>query len=69
VDTTWSLSDSPYIVTGDVTVNNSSTLTIEPGVEIRFGTETGIFIGSYRDNFGSLSAKGTEEAPIKGFGY
>ena len=31
-DTTWTLSGSPYIITGDVTVNGGYTLTIEPGV-------------------------------------
>ena len=66
VDTTWSLSESPYIVTGDVTVQNSAALTIEPGVEIQFQINTGLYIGGdYSWEYGSLSAKGTESSPIK----
>ncbi|MEK7164644.1 MAG: hypothetical protein AAB779_01730, partial [Patescibacteria group bacterium] len=30
-----SLANSPYIVTGDITVNNGNTLTIEPGVIVK----------------------------------
>ena len=36
-DTMWALVDSPYVVTGDVIVDDNVTLTIEAGVEIRFG--------------------------------
>lgn len=35
-NTTWSKANSPYIITGDVVVFPSKTLTIEPGVEIKF---------------------------------
>jgi len=38
VDTTWTADDSPYIVTGDLMVSEGVTLTIEPGVEVRFET-------------------------------
>ena len=34
-DTTWAAAQSPYVVTGDLTVNAGATLTIEPGVEVR----------------------------------
>ncbi len=66
-DTTWTLAGSPYIVTSDITVGNPSyigaTLTIEPGVEVRFEPGTGLFIGD-DTGYGALSAQGTEESPI-----
>lgn len=33
--TTWTISESPYLLTGDVTVSDEATLIIEPGVVIR----------------------------------
>ncbi|HLF14563.1 MAG TPA: right-handed parallel beta-helix repeat-containing protein [Bacteroidota bacterium] len=36
VSGTWTLSGSPYQVTGDVTIPNDSTLTIEPGALVEF---------------------------------
>jgi len=35
-DTVWDVAHSPYIVTGDVTVERGATLTIESGVQVRF---------------------------------
>ncbi len=35
-DTTWTLSASPYVATCDVTVNAGITLTVEPGVVVKF---------------------------------
>jgi parallel beta-helix repeat protein len=52
-DTTWYLADSPYIVTGDVTVEPGATLTIEPGVEVKFDGAYSIIID------GTLIAIGT----------
>ena len=37
-DTTWLAADSPFVVTGDVTVEPGVTLTIEAGVDVRFAT-------------------------------
>src|SRR5947207_15880727 len=43
-DTTWTLSGSPYIITGDGTVNGGYTLTIEPGVSAMFASATRLII-------------------------
>jgi len=37
IDTVWTLVDSPFVLFGNVTVLEGVTLTIEPGVEVRFG--------------------------------
>jgi len=55
---TWTLAGSPYIATG--TLQILGTLTIEPGVVVRFGTGSGM---SIQDN-GILIAEGTPIAPI-----
>jgi parallel beta-helix repeat protein len=75
-NTTWSLSGSPYIVISDVTVvtprfQSLKTLTIEPGVEVRFDPGTQLILGGLRfggDGMrpcdGVLRAIGTAENPI-----
>ena len=71
-DTTWTLSGSPYFVAGDITVRHSTkggpvaTLTVEPGVEVRFAQGTGLYIGyySYGPYYGALSARGTDVLPV-----
>src|SRR6185503_10784329 len=37
-NTTWRTTNSPILVAGDITVNYGITLTIEPGVQVRFGS-------------------------------
>ncbi len=51
--TNWTLANSPYYITGDVTVNPGSTLSIEPGVVIKFAQSIGLHI------YGTLTANGT----------
>jgi parallel beta-helix repeat protein len=57
-DTTWNISGNPYIVTGTLYVDKGVTLTIEPGVIIRFN---GMYYW-YID--GTLNAKGNETNKI-----
>ena len=58
VSGTWTKSNSPYKITGDITITMHSQLNIEPGVQV-------IFQGYYRISvFGSLVAKGTETDSI-----
>ncbi len=54
----WAFDNSPFLVTGHVTVPSGQTLTIEPGVEVNFQ-------GHYKLNVnGNLQAIGTQEAMI-----
>ncbi len=57
-NTTWTLANSPYIVTGDISVNGS-TLTIQAGVTVKFDQYATLFIDG-----GVLRAVGTSSAPI-----
>jgi len=52
-NTTWTLANSPYIVTGNILVNEGITLTIEPGVIVKFDSDT------YIKMEGTLTAVGT----------
>jgi len=71
-DTTWDLAGSPYIVTSDITIRHSSsgstaTLTIQPGVVVKFQPSTGIFVGrnGYPSNYrGALNAQGSPTESI-----
>lgn len=37
-NTTWNIAGSPYIVTGDITVNNGVTLTVDANVQVKFNS-------------------------------
>ena len=56
--TTWSASQSPYLVTSSVIVFPNTTLTIEPGVEVYFSANTGLTMR------GNLLSIGTATKPI-----
>jgi len=66
-NTTWTLANSPYIVTSTVLIYGTSTapatLTIEPGVLVKFNSGVGLQIGSGA-NKGTLVAKGTSSNRI-----
>ena len=57
-DTTWAFTNSPYIVTADVQVSAGVTLTIEPGVLVKFGR------GRLLQVDGTLIARGTPDRSI-----
>nr|NQU92004.1 right-handed parallel beta-helix repeat-containing protein [Bacteroidota bacterium] len=57
---TWSLSGSPYVLEGEATIPQGKTLTVEPGVEVRFNTEPDGYLRVY----GKLIAQGTESSEI-----
>jgi hypothetical protein len=48
-DTTWAVANSPYIVIGDLIINEGVALRIEPGVEVRFATTDAISFGEDPD--------------------
>jgi hypothetical protein len=54
---TWTKANSPYILTGPLTVANGATLTIEPGVTVTFD-------GYNIQVNGALYAQGTSQNPI-----
>ncbi|MBP7149002.1 MAG: right-handed parallel beta-helix repeat-containing protein [Acidobacteria bacterium] len=64
-DTTWTAAGAPYIVTGDVIVQGTdgadgvTTLTIQPGVQVRFQLNAGLIIGAPSGAPGALIADGT----------
>jgi hypothetical protein len=57
--TTWTASLSPYYVTGTITVPTGNTLTIEPGVDVRFDADVQFIVQ------GVLNAVGTETDSIR----
>ncbi|KUK76075.1 MAG: Parallel beta-helix repeat protein, partial [Proteiniphilum acetatigenes] len=57
-NTTWGLANSPFLVTGTVTVNPGVILTIEPGVVVKFQTGSSLVVN------GALNAIGTTENRI-----
>jgi parallel beta-helix repeat protein len=58
VSGTWYQVNSPYYITGDITIPSSDTLTIEPGVEVYFLVWKNIITN------GTLEAVGTESDSI-----
>ena len=68
-NTTWYLNQSPYIVVSNVIVRGAgsgqtATLIIQPGVQVKFLPNTGLFVGMPSDYRGALIAQGTQTQPI-----
>jgi hypothetical protein len=63
---TWPNFGVPYLITLSIGVGSSSnpTLTLQPGTELRFANNTGLWIGSDGEP-GALIAVGTAEKPIR----
>lgn len=59
-NTIWTLSNSPYYIDSTITVQSGTTLTINPGVQVRFNDTTGQLVIS-----GNLIAIGTSVGRIK----
>jgi parallel beta-helix repeat protein len=57
-DTTWYFSQSPYYIEGDIYVDENYSLTIEPGVNVRFNGDYSIYID------GNLNAVGLSDKMI-----
>ncbi len=58
-NTTWDVAGSPYVITQDIQVYSGRTLTIDPGVEVRFDE------GFHLEVHGVIDAVGTSGNPIK----
>jgi len=64
---TWLKQNTAYVIEGDLHVGSPSgtSLSLAPGVEIRMGSSTAIYIGNRNGTFGTLTAVGTEGDRIK----
>lgn len=62
-NTTWTLANSPYTITGPVVVFPGKTLTIEPGVQLLINNQASNTI--YIEARGTINCIGTSQLPIK----
>lgn len=71
-NTTWSLANSPYVITGTVVVFPGVTLTIQPGVTVKFDTNQVLEIRQAKliasgTNTDSITFTANSSSPAKGF--
>jgi hypothetical protein len=62
-DAQWYAQNVPYIVEDPIRIYENATLTLDPGVELRFTSGKHIEVG-YNSTNGRLVAQGTQEFPI-----
>lgn len=53
----------PYVMSGNVDCAGDGSLTIEAGVEVRFGADANLEVGSFNGAY-TLNIQGTEQAPV-----
>ena len=63
-DMTLSAARSPYTVDEDLIVTSGATLSVEPGVELRFAAGVELRLGSPANGSGTLVARGTSKSPV-----
>jgi hypothetical protein len=63
-NTTWTLANSPYLMTNNIVVFPGVTLTIEPGVEVRVKENNLSGKPYYLETRGTINMLGTSAAPI-----
>ncbi len=59
-DTHWTAAGTPYTVGTDIMIVNNATLTIGPGVDVRFAPDT-----EFKVKFGKVVARGSPAFPIR----
>lgn len=60
-EATWLKQSCAYVINGDLYLGSEtgSKLTLNPGVEIRFAANQGLYVGYYSGTYGTLTAEGT----------
>lgn len=53
----------PYVISGEVDCAGEGSLTLEAGVEVRFGADANLEVGSFNSAY-TLNIEGTEAAPV-----
>ncbi|MFA5773665.1 MAG: hypothetical protein WC908_03270 [Candidatus Paceibacterota bacterium] len=63
-NTTWMIDESPYLIKNAIHIEEGVTLTIEPGVVVKFKAGEYPYSGTSLDISGTIIAEGTENNPI-----